>query len=678
MKKLKQIKAFFLIVLLVMILVLTQLYFLKLSNIDLTTKFILIGILSVNLIALLTLIFLVFKNLFKLYLERRDKILGYRFRSRLVIIFITLVFIPTGILYIGAVSLSTNYINNFFSIPLMDGLSNSVELARSFYDFERSKLLDAARQIAKGNNIQIDDIAFSRLNTIPPDATDTIKEAFEGKEGTEIISSYEGDIVRAAVPVLSRENVIKEILLAELRLPPSISERAERLRAFHEEILKLQSFKTPIKINFILVMGFITLMIVFSGLWISLKISQGITEPIQRLALATKKVAAGNLNVLVEAKTDDEVGMLIKSFNQMVKELRENKESLEKAYLESDRRRIFVQNILENINSGVVFFDTEMKIATINKAAGSILKIDTDNCIGLDYEEFINKFNSADLKSFVDSLKNKKIVNVRREIKLEIESEKKILSIYLSGIWDNYTKNFLGLLVVFNDITTLVEAQNLIAKKELARNLAHEIKNPLTPIKLSTERLIKKWKEKKEDFDANFERLTSLIISQVDSLTQLADSFSKYGKMPEIVKSSVNVQRLIEEVVSLYTGVNDVEIKLTFEDDLPLASLDKEQMKRALINILDNAIKAVDAEGQINIDVKISNDFLIMEIADNGQGIGDAEKEKLFQPYFSRRKDGTGLGLAIAAKIIADHGGHISVRDNEPKGCIFTIKLPLI
>lgn len=676
MKSLNKIKGFLFVVLIVVMLTIAQLYFLRLPNIDLTIRFILIGILTINIVALLTLTFLVFKNLFKLYLERRDRILGYRFRSRLVLIFMALILIPAGILFIGAVGISINYINNFLSLPLKEGITNSVELARSFYDYERAKLLDTAKQVAKGVDSVTDDVKLYRLNVLNRDATDTIREAFEGKEGTEIISSMDGDVIRAVVPVTSGDKV-KEILVAEIKLPSYIAEKTEKMRTFHEEILKFQSLTTPFKVNFILVLGFITLIIVFSGLWLSLKISQGITEPIQNLALATKRVAAGDLNVSVEDKADDEIGILIKSFNQMVKELKENKESLEKAYLESDRRRVFVQNILENINSGVVFFDTNMKILTINKAAGSILNINIDNCIGMDYEEFINQFNSISLKSFVESLKNKKIMNLRKEIKLELGNEKKILSVYLSGIWDNYTKNALGLLVVFTDITALVEAQSLIAKKELARNLAHEIKNPLTPIKLSTERLIKKWREKKEDFDSNFERLTSLIISQVESLAQLADSFSKYGKMPEILKSPVNIKDLVEEVINLYKDIGDIEIILSIQDNLPIVILDQEQIKRALINILDNAVKVVGTEGKIEFNVKISNSFLIIEIADNGPGIGDAEKEKLFQPYFSRRKDGTGLGLAIAAKIIADHEGQISVRDNIPQGCVFVIKLPL-
>lgn len=677
MKKRNYIKTLFLALFFVIIIIVVQLYYLKFSNVEITTRFILIGILTINIVAILTLIFLVFKNLFKLHNERKNKVPGYRFKSRLITTFVILILIPSMLLFAVAVSLSTDYINRFFSLPFKESLTNSVELARAFYDLQRQQLLSSARQIAEGKPFNSNDITYNILYSLPQDATDVIKDAFQGKEGTEIISSPEGDIIRAAVPYPNQQPINK-IIVVELRLPKLISDKTDKLKIFYEDILKFESFKLPLKLNYILMLGFITLIIVFAGLWVSLKISQGITDPIQNLAIATRKVASGDLDVSIETKTDDEIGILISLFNQMVKELKENKDSLEKAYAESDKRRLFLQNILENINSGVVFFDNDLNILTINKAASSILNININDFIGRHYERLLEQLNSTDLKSLVESLKNTKIMNVKREIKLEVGEGKKTLSVYLSGIWDAQTNKSLGLLAVFNDITALVEAQNLIAKRELARNLAHEIKNPLTPIKLSTERLIKKWKEKREDFDANFERLTSLIISQVESLSQLADSFSKYGKMPEIKKSPVNIRELTEELANLYRGAKDIDLNISIDESLPEINLDKEQIKRALINILDNAMKAVDIDGKINISIKTNNDVLIIEIADNGQGISDIEKERLFQPYFSRRKDGTGLGLAIAAKIITDHNGQIYIKDNIPKGSIFVLKLPLI
>ncbi len=677
MKRLSQIKTLSLVLLFIIIIISAQLYYLKLSHLEITTRFILIGILTINIAALLTLVFLVLKNLFKLNMERRNKIPGYRFRSRLVTIFMILILIPSGLLFAGAVSLSTDYINRFFSLPFKDSITNSVELTRTFYDFQRQRVLSGAKQFVNGYQIASDDLIFKKIYEFPENSTDIIKEAFDGSDGTEVVSSPDGDIIRAAVPLLINGER-KGVVIAELKLPKTISERSEKLRAFHEDLLKFESFKMPLELNYIIILGFITLIIIFSGLWISLKISQGITEPIQSLAIATKKVAAGDLNVSVEARTDDEISLLINSFNQMVKDLKDNKDSIEQAYAESDKRRFFLETILENINSGVVFFDNNLNILTLNMAACSILNVDQNDFIGKNYETFISRFNSSDLNSLVESLKGKKITNIKKEIRLEIDNKKKILTVYVSGIWDNQSRKSLGLLVVFNDISAIIEAQNLIAKSELARNLAHEIKNPLTPIKLSTERLIKKWREKREDFDLHFEKLTSSIISEVESLAQLADEFSRYGKMPEIRKSQVNIMELIEDVTTLFRGFKDIDIKVSANENLPYINLDREQMKRALINILDNAVKASEHQGVIKIDIISEVGSLKIEIADNGSGICDSEKKKIFQPYFSRRKDGIGLGLAITAKILADHGGQISIKDNSPQGTIFILHLPII
>src|SRR5208283_1809049 len=234
------------------------------------------------------------------------------------------------------------------------------------------------------------------------------------------------------------------------------------------------------------------------------------------------------------------------------------------------------------------------------------------------------------------------------------------------------------MLVGFDDFTDVIKAQKVTAWQEVARRLAHEIKNPLTPIKLSTERLIKKWQQKDEDFDTVFEKSTETIISEVESLRKLVDIFSRYGKMPEVNKSQVDLPELLDSVIGLYRGFKDVAITISVNSEIPLVELDAEQFKRVVVNIIDNAIKAMDGKGTITISLNTSgNNKVIIDISDAGPGIRDEEKERLFLPYFTGRKGGTGLGLAIANKIIADHGGRILVRDNIPRGSVFTIELPV-
>lgn len=677
MKIFKPLITVFGLLVLVAVITVIELYFIKLPTVDITTRILLVSLLTVNVLALLTLMFFVGKSLFGLYMEKRHRVLGYKFRTRLMTIFVILTLIPSAFLFIAASGLATNYINRLFSPRMQEPINKSIELARSFYDFGRERVLTAAKQVAAGKYSSLPGMSVHRYSSLQSNATDTIREAFDGKEGTEIISGETGDIIRAAVPDRTGGKR-KGVVIVELLLPKTISDKSEQLKELYVDYLKLESFKEPLRLNYILILGFLTLMMVFAGLWVSLKISRGITIPIQSLAMATQQVASGDLDVQVNVTSDDEVGFLIDSFNKMVPQLKDSKDSLENAYMVSDRRRLYLENILENINSGVMFLDTDGKILTINKAACSILNLKQADVTGKDYMDFIESLNSEDLTRIVKGMEGKEIREIKKEVKVNINGRIAMVRIYISGIRESYTSKSLGMLVVFEDLTDVIKAQKAIAWQEVARRLAHEIKNPLTPIKLSTERLIKKWQNKDEDFEAVFEKSTKTIISEVESLRGLVDVFSRYGKLPEINKAPASLTELLDNVIGLYKGFKEVEVALKVEEGVPPVNIDVEQFKRVFINIMDNAIKAMNSRGEIVISVKTTGNNVIIDIADTGPGISNDEKEKLFIPYFSKRKDGTGLGLAIANKIVTDHAGRIVVRDNNnPHGSIFTVEIPI-
>ncbi|MBI5213202.1 MAG: HAMP domain-containing protein [Nitrospirae bacterium] len=675
MKLFKPLIIVFFLLFVVGLITAVELYFIKLPSVDITTRLLLLSLLTVNILALLTLMFFVGKNLFRLYMERQHKILGYRFRTKLMTIFVILTLIPSAFLFIAASGLATNYISQIFSPQMKEPFYKSVELARTIYDLERERVLFAAREVLKGRQPFSSGMSIQKHSAQPHDASDTIKDAFNGKEGTEVISKENGDIVRAAVP--DHFSGKKGVVVVEITLPKTVSERAEKIKELYEDYLKLESFKEPLRLNYIFILGFLTIMIVFTGLWASLKISRGITIPIQSLAMATEKVASGDLDVHVDVKSEDEVGLLITSFNEMVRQLKDNKDSLEKAYIESDKRRLYLENILENINSGVIFLDNTGRILTINKAACSILDVKHEDITGKNYIDLISSLNSEDLVAMVRDIEGKEIREIKKEIKVNINGKILILMVYISGIRESYASGALGMLVVFDDLTDIIKAQKAITWQEIARRLAHEIKNPLTPIKLSTERLIKKWQQKDEDLDAVFEKSTKTIITEVESLKRLVDVFSRYGRMPEINKAPSSIVEIMDAAASLYKGFKDLDIRVAMQEDIPQVNIDAEQFKRVLINIIDNAIKAMNGKGLIDISVKIHENNVIIDIADTGPGIRNEEKERLFIPYFSKRKDGTGLGLAIANKIVTDHGGRILIRDNTPQGSIFTVEIPV-
>ena len=321
--------------------------------------------------------------------------------------------------------------------------------------------------------------------------------------------------------------------------------------------------------------------------------------------------------------------------------------------------------------------DTDGKILMINGAACSILSIESEAVIYKSYKELMSMIKSDELEDLVKGIEGREFRWIDKEVKVTIGNRKAILRVFIKGLKD--PQKYIGLLVVFDDLTDIIKAQRAVAWQEVARRIAHEIKNPLTPIKLSTERMVKKWENKEADFNQIFDRSTKTIIKEVEGLKRLVDEFSRFSKMPEIKKTPTHVPTLIDEVVNLYKGFKGVEINASLPEDSPMVELDEEQFKRVMINIIDNAIYAISNKGRIDVRLsfELPSNIVSIDIADNGPGIRDEDKEKLFLPYFSTKKDGTGLGLAIANRIIAEHRGYIRVKDNEPKGTVFTIEIPI-
>jgi two-component system nitrogen regulation sensor histidine kinase NtrY len=653
-----------------------EFHYTKGGAVPFSTRLLLLLLLNLTIIALLTLMFFVAKSLLRLFIERKNKVPGYKFKTKLVIILVVLTLIPAVSLFIVSSGLITNFTDRWFAPQIMQPLENSIEIAKTVYDMERKKTIEYAKAYRTGKTVGVN-YRVRRLAKIPRNPTETIRAAFDGKDGTEVISGKKGDVIRAAVPQF-RAGKQTGVILVESAIPGKISKNVEDIKESYENYLALESWKVPIKTDYLLILGFLTLIITFMALWVGLRISKGITDPIQSLAQATELVAAGDLSVRVPQVTrKDEIGLLIGSFNHMLQELKEKEESLQSSYIESDRRRLFMENVLDNINSGVIMLDTTGHILMINKRACSIINITPEQVRDKNYRELMSMINSEELRNLVNGIEGREFGPVRKEVKAFIGDKKASLLVFITSLKDS--QKYIGLLVVFDDLTDIIEAQRALTWQDIARKIAHEIKNPLTPIKLSTERMIKKWDRKDSDFDEIFRRCTTAIVKEVDGLKRLVDEFSKFGKMPAIHKTATAISAVINEVADLYKDFKGVGIDVSAPDSPPLVQLDGEQFKRVLINMFDNAIQAMNNSGRIEVKVgfdTVSNKTYI-EVSDNGPGITDEDKEKLFLPYFSTKKDGTGLGLAIASRIIKEHNGHIGVKDNKPKGTVFTIVIPI-
>jgi two-component system, NtrC family, nitrogen regulation sensor histidine kinase NtrY len=652
-----------------------ELHYMRLEEVPFSTKMILFILLNLNLIALFTLIFFVGKNLFKIYLEKKEKIAGYKFKTRLVAILVVMTLIPSAFLFVVSSGVVTNYFDRWFDPQIKHQLNISIDLAKSAYDMQRQQALDYAKAITSGN-APPDRFRVYALSRVPDNASETVRAGFEGKSDAEVISGEKGDIVRAVVPRDSRRPQ-DGVIVVESMIDAGISRNAEEIQEAYRNYLTLESWKLPIKANYLLILGFFTLLIVFTALWIALRVSRGITDPIQELALATDQVAKGNLEMEVLTTRNDEIGLLVNSFNKMVRELKESKDSLNSAWLKSERSRLIIENIIKNINSGVIYLNKEGNILMFNNAACKILCIEQKDIINRNYSVLLSILKSEELKGIVKNIRVWDFQGLERELRVTVGERLRLLRIFITTLGE--ADNFLGTLVVFDDLTEISRAEKALAWQEVARRMAHEIKNPLTPIQLSTEHMIKKWQNRDKDFDKIFDRSTKAIIKEVQSLKNLVNDFSRFGKMPEIRKTPVMIRVIIDEIINLFKDYRDIVITTSFHGEEAAVYLDEEQFKRVLINLVGNAIQAMQNRGEVEICTEYDSrsNRVLIDIADNGPGIRDEDKEKLFLPYFSTKKDGTGLGLAIASKVVTDHRGYIRIKDNDPTGTVFSIELPI-
>ncbi|WP_028842399.1 sensor histidine kinase [Thermodesulfovibrio yellowstonii] len=640
-----------------------EIYLLRLPPEQIPTRFIIVSLFVINIISIITLGFFVIRSIFRLYLEKHREVPGYRFRIKIVTIFVGLVLIPSALLFIAFSGVLESSIERIFSKSNREVISKTIDTVKSFYDFEKARLLKFAEDFKEGKIKGLPDgISVERLKNPREDMPESIRDAFQGKKSTQVISSSDGDVIIAALP--EKQGVI----VLKMSIPSYVTKKVEEVKAYHEEYLKMGSFRKAVKSNYFMFLGFLSLIIIFLALWASLKISQEITNPLKELVQATQRVAEGDLKVKILTKSSDEIGILVNSFNEMISKL-------DKAYVELSERHILLERIFSNITSGIIFVGNSGKILKINKAGEEILQISADKLQGRHYSEILEFVESDELKEFIKKLSQERIYEISKDLNIKIKGRNKMIKARIVSLREFEESEATGILVVFDDITDIVKAQQAVAWEEVARRLAHEIKNPLTPIKLATERLVKKWKNKDEEFDKVFEKSTQRIISEVESLKNLIDAFQKLGKLPEIKKEPVNPVDLIQDVIELYRGYKDVKINFISDGEIKPVLLDYHEFKRVLINIIDNAIKAMNAKGEITISVKLNNSLQI-EIADTGPGVDDEIKEKLFLPYFSKTKEGTGLGLTIARKIITEHDGRIFVMDNKPSGTIFKIEVP--
>lgn len=684
-------------------------------------------LININVILLLLLLFLTMRNLVKLLFERKKRIMGARLRTKLVMAFVILSLLPTVILFFVSVQFISSSIEYWFNLPIERALKNSLEVGQGYYariiddmlsygntlsslmshhgymspskkeDLE--KLINEKRREYRLASLKV----FSRnmvLHAVSRDeridfapyqdpGVDVLRESLEkGTDLHRIYPSSHGDLVSGIVPVFSatESRAVVGVMVLEKVVPGIFVNRLNAISSGLEEYEQFKILKKPIKISHLITLSIVTLLIVFSSIWFGFYLSKGITVPLQELAEGTNRIATGDYDFFIDLESEDEIGVLVNSFNRMTMDLKSSKKQLEEANaelrsgnIELEQRRLYMEIVLANVAAGVLSVDAEGRILTINKSAEKMLDIKAGEMIGRSYRELLGTENLKTINEFFQEKNLLKKGFMERQIHLTIGDRTLTLLVSLNVLRDD-RGNYLGLVAVFEDLTEIEKAQRMAAWREVARRIAHEVKNPLTPIQLSAQRLKRRYGKKVGTEDGKvLEECTRMIIDQVEELKRLVNEFSSYARMPASNPAMNDIKQIIQESVRLYRE-SQKSARVIFHDsaEVPLLKVDREQMKRVMINLLDNAIDAIDGKGEIVISLSCDTEqeAVRIEIADNGRGIPPDHKSRLFEPYFSTKKHGTGLGLAIVSNIISEHGGFIRVQDNRPRGTRFIIELP--
>ena len=697
-------------------------------DLPISDSILIFSLININAILLLALLFLTMRNLVKLVFERRKKIMGARLRTKLVLAFVTLSLLPTIILFFVSVQFISTSIEYWYKLPIERSLKNSLEVAQEYYEKTTEEILSSANNLSRlityhgymllsrKENLdkfinekrmeyslasikvfskQMDLRAISQddridLSSFKDPGPDVLNKSFtEGTDNQDIQSSPHGDLISGIVPIFSRTEskaVVGLIVLGRF-IPGALVNKLTAISRGFEEYKQFKILKRPIKISHMITLSIVTLLIIFSSVWFGFFLSKGITVPIQELAEGTNRIASGDYDFFIDLESKDEMGVLVNSFNRMTLDLKNSKKMLEqaneeliKSNIEIEQRRLYMEIVLANVAAGVVSADVDGKILTINKSAEKILKIDAESIIGRNYRDVIGDDYVKLINGFLEDKSLFRKGFMERQIRISVQDKTLTLMVYLNVLRDDKGR-YLGLVAVFEDLSEIERAQRMAAWREVAKRIAHEVKNPLTPIQLSAQRLKKRYGKKVSKDDGQvFEECTDMIIKQVEELKGLVNEFSSFARMPTSNPVPDNINEIIRESISLYRETQkDVEIVFNESDQVPLLKVDREQMKRALINILDNAIDAIDGKGEVMIALshKKEEGVVSIEVTDTGRGIHPDHKMRLFEPYFSTKKHGTGLGLAIVNSIINDHKGFIRIQDNQPSGTRFIIELPL-
>ena len=689
---------------------------------------------TINLLAFIVLLMVLVRNIIKLRREQVQAKLGAKFKTRLVKYSIALSLLPVIFLFFATSGLITRSVEKWFSEPAREMVINARQIQRVYVEGELADLqqlaMTMARLMARTDDDQLNDALASEMKTqqlslaqiFDQDALiaeqsksklslsgkdfQTVWEsarakAKQGKLFAEMISGAEDKsylIASAKIPQLGNRSLV----IAQ-EVPQEITDRIKRIDKLEAAYDALKRDQNTVKNSALLTLGLITLLTLFIAFWLALYLARTVADPVQQLAEATEHVRQGDLSFRAKVVGDDELAALALSFNEMTSELGENRrrlelsaEELQQSNAALDERRGYIEAILQSLSAGVISLDENGNVTTLNEAARELLHISEQSVTGVAMEALLPEEQREELWRMIR--RAARLRSITREVHFTLANNAKLdAAVTVTALQDPRGQSR-GAVIVIEDLTELIEAQRRAAWSEVARRMAHEIKNPLTPIRLSAERLAKNLLSETNgsvsatgsltprlnERQTNLVReCTTMIGDEVATLQRMVDEFSNFARLPNAKLQPESLNEVISNALKLYDErLDGIRLEKHLAADLPPVMLDAEQIKRVLVNLIDNAAEAFpmpqNSDRRITVTTReiAERDSVELIVSDNGPGIPSIDRERIFDPYFSTKKRGTGLGLAIVSRIVAEHQGRIRVQENPPRGAKFIVELP--
>ncbi|MGP7969307.1 MAG: ATP-binding protein [Desulfobaccales bacterium] len=680
------------------------------------------GLLNINAFLLLLFTFLIFRHLAKLFLERRRKVFGSRLRTRLVLTFISLTLLPTLFLMFMAWQLLSSQVNYSWDRQVEESLDKAVDLTRTFsvevednlkaYGRRFTGELQESGGLARGDRDYLRsfvqqrraDYDLSGLEVLdrqgsslaasyapqlrgapelprpaPGELKTTAEAVLRQKVGKEELLSYLTPVTDAAGQIqgylLVRQTIPETHLLRIAAAERSLQELRQRLLQF-----------SPLKVSHYLGLIIVTLITLMAAIWLGFYMARELTTPIRELAEGALKVAGGDYDFQIPQEGRDEISFLVQSFNKMTQDLQQGKAQLAAAYgqlsvshelISSQKRDMEI--LLKNVAAGVIALDARGQVTMINDSAAQMLRLNREEVLGREARVLLPLAAYQRMVEVVAAARAASRGTVEKSLHLILPNQTLYLLLKTTVLKDEAGRD-LGVVIVFEDLTDLERAQRLAAWREVARRIAHEVKNPLTPLKLAAQRLQRRYADRLGEDGLVFQECTQIIVNQVEELQSLVDNFARFARLPQLTLAPQDFNALVQETMLLYRELQP-RVALEFHPDpqLPPVLLDREQVKRLLLNLLDNALASIDGAGTIMVALRRTpaDGRVELSVADSGRGVPNRDKVRIFEPYFSTKRGGTGLGLAIVNSIVAEHQGHIRVEDNVPQGTKFIIDFPM-